>query len=31
MITLEPLKVGDQEQFVKDNQEAFNKENTPFR
>ena len=24
MITLEPLKAGDQEQFVKDNQEAFN-------
>ena len=24
MITLKPLKAGDQEQFVKDNQEAFN-------
>lgn len=24
MITLEPLRAGDQEQFVKDNQEAFN-------
>ncbi|MCR4845785.1 MAG: GNAT family N-acetyltransferase [Eubacterium sp.] len=24
MITMEPLKAGDQEQFVKDNQEAFN-------
>lgn len=24
MITLEPLKIEDREQFIKDNQEAFN-------